>query len=236
MTVIACLHTADSNIAVFDAALAGLGVPGVRLRHRVHAGLLAAAEAAGGLTPGVEAETRAALRGLAAGADAVLLTCSTLGPAAEGGGGAVLRVDGALAQAAVRGGGRVVALCAVASTLEPTLRLFQAAARGTGAEAEVRLVPGAWNLFKRGDRDGYLRLVARAADAAAAEGARVALAQASHGGRGGPGGVPAGDQPGGGLAGGGGGCGRPGAWCRVTRAGAGGRNPRTLGGFGTDTS
>lgn len=84
---IACLHTAASNAAVFDAACPA----GVRLTHAVRPDLLAAAEAAGGLTPEIAAATAEALRGLEG--DAVLLTCSTLGPAAGG----ALRADAALA-------------------------------------------------------------------------------------------------------------------------------------------
>lgn len=51
---------------------------------------------------------------------------------------------------------------------------------GTGADVEVRLIPGAWDLFKAGRQDDYWQTIADAADTAAAEGAAaVALAQAS---------------------------------------------------------
>ena len=184
MPVIACLHTADSNAAVFDAALADAGVPGAKLRHLVRPGLLRAAEAAGGPTPDILRAAADELQGLARGADAVLLTCSTLGPAASLALAAVpvLRVDAALAEEAVRGGGVVVVLCATATTLEPTRALFEAAARGTGARVAVRLVHGAWTAFLAGDQDGYWALVAQAADAAAAGG--PAGDEASAGGRG----------------------------------------------------
>lgn len=195
MPLIACLHTAGSNIAVFDGALAvsGLAAGGVRLRHHVRPGLLRATEAAGVLTPEIARQVREVLRDLARDADAVLLTCSSLGPAVEGiaADAPVLRVDAALATEAVRGGGRVVVLCAVPATLEPTARLFRAAAQATGATIVAQLVPGAWDLFTSGDRDGYLRMVAQAADDAADDatgdatgdaagtGVTVVLAQAS---------------------------------------------------------
>ena len=90
------------------------------------------------------------------------------------------KVDEALAREAVREGGKVVALCAVETTIQPTRALFEEVAQGTGAKVEVRLVPGAWSAFKGGDRDRYPALVAEAADEAVREGAsRVALAQAS---------------------------------------------------------
>lgn len=179
--LIACLHTAESNVAVFDAALAELKPAGVELRHYVRADLLAAAERAGGLTATITAQTVDALHELCVGADAVLLTCSTLGPAAaEAASTPVMRVDAALAYEAVKDGGKVAVLCAVETTVEPTRLLFERAARATGAEVAVHLVPHAWEAFKAGDRSRYLAVIAQAADEAIRSGAtRVALAQAS---------------------------------------------------------
>ena len=185
MIRIACLHTAESNVAVFDAALDTLGTAGVELGHFVRTDLLAAAErAGGGLTPAIIAQTAEALRELCNGADAVLLTCSTLGPAAEAAAKTtsipVMRVDAALALEAAKDGGKIVVLCAVETTVEPTKLLFEAAAHATGAEITMRLVPHAWEAFKAGDLDRYLAIIAQATDEAMRSGAtRVALAQAS---------------------------------------------------------
>ncbi|WP_244546324.1 aspartate/glutamate racemase family protein [Bosea sp. OK403] len=181
---ITCLHTAESNVAVFDAAAQSLGIAKGVLRHEVRAELLAAAEAAGGLTPEIVDTTGAVLLELCHGTDAVILTCSTLGPAVaaveEAAAVPVLRVDSALAERAASVGGKVIALCAVETTMGPTTALFAEAARRSGASAEVRLVAGAWALFKAGDNDGYLTTIANAADAAYEDGASiVALAQAS---------------------------------------------------------
>ena len=181
---IGCLHTADSNIAVFDAAAQALGPDRPVLNHEVRADLLLAAEQAGGLTSDIADRTRAALLALCEGNDVVVLTCSTLGPAVEGIESTVsipvLRIDASLAKQAVRDGGKVVALCAVESTVAPTTRIFLEAAHGTEAVIEVRLVPGAWAMFKAGDMKGYLATIARAADSAYEDGAVVvALAQAS---------------------------------------------------------
>ena len=182
-TCIACLHTAHSNVAVFDAAREALGGDLV-LRHTVRPDLLAAVEEAGALTPVIEQRTADVLLGLREGADIVLLTCSTLGPVVDGLAddlrGQVLRVDAALAREAVRDGGKVVVLVAVQTTLQPTRQLFEAAAKATGAEVEVRLVDGAWAAFRTGDDERYLALIAAAADEAMERGASlVALAQAS---------------------------------------------------------
>lgn len=179
MKTIACLHTAAGNLAVFDAACP----PGARLTHTLREDLLKDAEAAGGLTEAIAARTAAALEALATpGVDAVLLTCSTVGPGAALARAAipVLRVDAALAETATRGGGKVVVLCAVETTVEPTRAIFAEAAARHGATLEVRLVPGAWAAFRAGDPAGYHAIIAAAADAAFAEGAaQVALAQAS---------------------------------------------------------
>ncbi len=171
---IACLHTADSNIAIFAAAAARLGVD---LVHTVRADLLAEAEAAGGVSDALRQRTAAALDDLAARADVVLLTCSTLG---EGAVSPHLRSDAALAREAVRGGGRVAVLCAAPTTLAPTRAVFADAAAETGATITTQLVPGAWAAFRSGDHQAYLALIAAAARAAQADGARmIALAQAS---------------------------------------------------------
>ena len=181
---IACLHTAESNVAVFEAAGRNLDFVAGTLLHTVRADLLADAEQAGGLTPDIEVRTGQVLLALCEGADVVLLTCSTLWPAARTMARTapipVMRVDAALAAETVRGGGKVVVLCAVETTLKPTRALFEEAAHATGAEVEVRLVPGAWAAFKAGEQDRYLAAIAAAADAAARDGATcVALAQAS---------------------------------------------------------
>lgn len=181
---ITCFHTAESNIAVFDAAAEALGIGSQVLHHAVRADLLAAVERAGKLTPDIAEQTRLALVALAQHCDAVVLTCSSLGPVVELAGAytrvPMLRADEALAFAAVHAGGKVTVLCAIETTIEPTSRLFLQVARQVGASVEVQWVPGAWAMFKAGDLQGYLATVAKAADRAYVEGASiVALGQAS---------------------------------------------------------
>jgi hypothetical protein len=169
---------------VFEAARRALKLDDVMLKHRVRSDLLAAAENAGNATAEILAQTLRELRSIAKGADGVVLTCSTLGPAAALASAElaipVLRVDEALAADAVRGGGVVVVLCATGTTIAATRTLFEQAAIATGAEIEVRLVPGAWDLFRAGRQRDYWQHIADAADGAWQEGAAaVALAQAS---------------------------------------------------------
>lgn len=187
---IACLHTANSNAALFETAAQGTSL---RLTHTVRAELLREAEAAGGLTADIAARTADVLRSLAKGVDGVLLTCSTLGPSvdtlagASGIGVPVVRVDAALARQAVRqaGPGRLVVLYAVETTRGPTEALFaqallESVSSANPARIDYQLVAGAWDKFRTGDTAGYFRAIADATDAAFTGGATVvALAQAS---------------------------------------------------------
>ena len=168
MRFVACLHTAESNIALFEAVKPA----SIILNHTARAELLREAEAAGVMTGAIATRTRDALAALSG--DAVLLTCSTLGPAAKP---PAQRVDAALAEAATRQGGWVVVLVALQTTLAPTRAIFAEAAERQGATVEICMVPDAWAAFRAGDLARYHALVAAAA---AAEGAaQVALAQAS---------------------------------------------------------
>jgi hypothetical protein len=180
---IGCLHTAESNIHVFETALARMDASAVTLVHRVRCDLLSEAQEFGGLTTEIERRTRDALVDLSAEADAVLLTCSTLGPCVTNeriGSVPVVRVDSALANEATCAGGRVLVLCAAETTLGPTTRLFGEAAKKTGAFVEVRLVQGAWPLFMGRQFANYLATIAAAVMQAYGDGADVvALAQAS---------------------------------------------------------
>ncbi len=176
---IACLHTAASNVAHFDAAADGLEL---ELKHIVRADLLLAAEKAGGLTDAITGGTVAALVAAAADADFVLLACSTLGPIADGFKGAVptLRIDRALAEAAIGRGGRVVVLYTFPGTAQATGDLFREVAANGRAEIDMQLVAGAWDIFKAGDQARYGALIAGASDQAHRDGATsVAFAQAS---------------------------------------------------------
>ncbi|MFH8791257.1 aspartate/glutamate racemase family protein [Streptomyces sp. NPDC017941] len=184
MTTLALLHTSPVHIPVFDA-LRDADYPGLGLRHVVHEDLLARAR-----THGVEAvadDVFAALAEAAAGADAVLCTCSTIGGVAESGavaGVPVLRVDRPMAAAAVRAGPCVAVVATVASTLEPTAALVadeaaRAGRPGDWLQPRTVLVERAWERFAAGDREGHLRLVADAVERVAGTADAVVLAQAS---------------------------------------------------------
>ncbi|MFE7240185.1 aspartate/glutamate racemase family protein [Streptomyces sp. NPDC057580] len=178
---LALLHTSPVHVPVFEA-LRDTDHPGLALRHLVYEDLLARARDAG--PEAVQGEIQALLAGaVAEGASAVLCTCSTIGGVAESAAAAlgvpVLRVDRPMAADAVgRGRGRVVVLAALADTLAPTLALLAEEAGDRAAGVRTVLVEGAWARFEAGDRDGYLELVAAAADRVA-DADVIVLAQAS---------------------------------------------------------
>ncbi|MET8532185.1 aspartate/glutamate racemase family protein [Streptomyces sp. NPDC005065] len=176
---LALLHTSPVHVPVFEV-LRDADHPGLALRHLVHEDLLARARDAG--PDAVRGEVEALLAGaVAEGATAVLCTCSTIGGVAESVaeslGVPVLRVDRPMAAAAVTWD-RVVILAAIDDTLPPTLALLAEEAGNRCVDIRTVLVDGAWARFRAGDRDGYLDLVAAAADRVT-DADVIVLAQAS---------------------------------------------------------
>jgi hypothetical protein len=172
MLRVSCLHTAESNVAVFEAARAALPVAAITLRHEIRPEMLREPDDA------LLDDAARLLEALAEGADAVVLTCSTIGAAVERARAAcpVLRGDAALAEAATRSGDPVTVLFAAPTTREPTRRLFEAAAARSGARLTFTCCEGAWPLFLAGETGRYLATIALEARRATG---RVALAQAS---------------------------------------------------------
>nr|WP_240930245.1 aspartate/glutamate racemase family protein [Streptomyces coryli] len=121
----------------------------------------------------------------AAGAEAVLVTCSSVGPAAEAArplaGIPVLRVDEPMAAEAVRTGPRIGVLATLASTLEPTTDLIrrQAAAAGVAADLTATTCPGAYEARTAGRAAEHDTLIAAEAERLAARCDVLVLAQAS---------------------------------------------------------
>ncbi len=174
---LAFLHTVQANADLFAAMADGLPLGH---SHAVRADLLARAVDAGQLTPDVQLETEMVLRELARGADAVVLTCSTLGPASDAITDLpVMRIDRALAEAAVRAGNRIAVLCTVESTLGPTGDLFAQVAEPAGAQVDVRLLEGLFASFLSGDTEAYFDAIASAADDLASDYDVIAFGQAS---------------------------------------------------------
>lgn len=107
------------------------------------------------------------------GADAVLVTCSSVGGAVDAArpftGVPLLRVDQAMAERAVERGARIGVLATLWSTLKPTAALIERVAADAGRDVEVRtrLCDGAFEALRAGDdgrhdeivRDGLRELL-----------------------------------------------------------------------------
>lgn len=183
--MLAFLHSASTQIEVF-ASLLRAHADDISVRHEVRSDLLAAALAAGDVTPPIANGVEQAVRGLVTvGASVVVCTCSTLGAAAEatpvGRGTIVMRIDRAMAEAAVASGRRLVVVAAVNSALSAGVRLLQSVAVAKERKLELAevLCAGAWAHFERGDRAEYAAAIAQTVDAATLPGDVVVLAQAS---------------------------------------------------------
>lgn len=160
MTVIACLHAAQSNIEVFEQALNVLNEDDIQLLHRVEGELFAQTQVEQAVTAPIISATRKVIEELCQQADAVIVTCSTLGIAVWDAqfSKPVLRIDATLAKFASRYHGTILVLCTAQSTLESTTRLFSAFIPGD--RLYVELIPRAWAWFNQGDIEGYHREIA----------------------------------------------------------------------------
>jgi len=120
-----------------------------------------------------------------AGADVVMLTCSSISqlaaPISAAVGIPVLRIDEAMADAAVRTGDRIGVLATLPTTCAPTLALIRERAQLAGRAPEIvsEVIEGAFAAVSSGDRDTHDRLVAAAIERIAAEVDVIVLAQAS---------------------------------------------------------
>jgi len=120
-----------------------------------------------------------------AGADAVLVTCSSMGPAVDAATALspvrLFRIDDAMAAAALEAGSRIAVLATLSTTLGPTRDLIERKARAAGLSATVAhsVCAGAFEALQRGDRDRHDAIVLAELRKAAATADVVVLAQAS---------------------------------------------------------
>lgn len=120
-----------------------------------------------------------------AGADAVMLTCSSISeyaaPISRRLGIPVLRIDEAMADLAVDAGERIAVIATLPTTLAPTMSLIAERAELAGKAPELlsEIVEGAFAAVAGGDRATHDALVAAAIERLAADADVVVLAQAS---------------------------------------------------------
>ncbi|MGC2400284.1 MAG: aspartate/glutamate racemase family protein [Acidobacteriaceae bacterium] len=119
------------------------------------------------------------------GADGMLVTCSSIGPAVSYASRLfpfpVVRVDEAMAEKAVRAGRRIGVIATLRTTLEPTTALLRekSAAAGLNTQIEESLCEGAFEAVLAGDTETHDRAVSEALTELAKKVDLVVLAQAS---------------------------------------------------------
>jgi Asp/Glu/hydantoin racemase len=102
------------------------------------------------------------------GADAVMVTCSSIGPGTSIGQKLfdfpVIRVDEAMAEAAVRMGKKIGVMATLRTTLEPTIALLKEKAAAAGREIEIvsSLCDGAFEAVLSGDTATHDRILTEA--------------------------------------------------------------------------
>jgi Asp/Glu/hydantoin racemase len=156
-TRLGLVHTSATLVPVFAELLQPFGSK-VSAFNIVDDSLIKDVIRDGELTPGIGRRVVDQI-GLAerAGAEAILVTCSSIGPAVELAarlcGVPVLRVDLAMADRAVEAGGRIGVLATLATTLAPTVDLVERRAAQAGRRVAVtaHVCPGAFDALMAGD-------------------------------------------------------------------------------------
>lgn len=120
-----------------------------------------------------------------AGADLIVMTCSSTSPAVDIARQVldrpILKIDDPMAEAAVATGRRIGLVCTAGSTVEPSTALLHAHAAAKAREIAVvpMLQADAYAALMRGERSEHDRLIREAVTQAAATVDTVVLAQAS---------------------------------------------------------
>ncbi|MFQ1698981.1 aspartate/glutamate racemase family protein [Loktanella agnita] len=160
---LAFLHTGDVHVARFDAVLDTLA-PQTTRRHHVAPELLERARRNG--IDASRAETIAILQGLAS-ADAVICSCSTLGPLTDEAAAHhphIIRIDRPMMDAACAHGARVLVALCLESTREATMAVLDecAARQGITISPQVVIASNAWTAFEAGNMADYADEIAAA--------------------------------------------------------------------------
>jgi Asp/Glu/hydantoin racemase len=182
---LAFVHTSHVLIPLFSR-LAKEILPELETFHLTDESLIRNTIAAGGLTK-TTVRRLVAMIGSAhdGGADAVMVTCSSIGAGAkvarEMYDFPVLRVDEAMAETAVGMGRRIGVAATLRTTLEPTITLIEEAAAAAGREIEIvpSLCEGAFEAVLAGNTERHDALLSRSLAALREQVDLVVLAQAS---------------------------------------------------------
>jgi len=187
MSTVVAIHTGPVSVGPVSALAAEL-MPAVRLVNLVDDSLLKDTMAAGAPTPAVLRRlAQYMVIGQEMGADLILNACSSVGEAADVAAGLldipVVKIDQAMAEAAVARASRIAVAATVQTTLDPTARLVERAAREAGREVQTvrHLCAGAFDALLGGDGATHDRIIRDALFALAGDVELIVLAQASMG-------------------------------------------------------
>ena len=179
------VHTSATLVPVF-AQLCKDKLPGVNVFNIADDSLVKGIIAAGSLTPTIARRVAAYLESAElAGADYIMVTCSSIGPAVEAAakliGVPVLRVDQPMADKAASTGKRIGVIATLRTTLEPTADLIsrRAALAGKQIELTSRLCEGAFDALMSGQPAVHDAKVAAALKELSQQVDVIVLAQAS---------------------------------------------------------
>lgn len=182
---IAMIHTVSGLIPLFDE-LVKLHLPQWQGFNMLDESLLRGTIRDGVLTQTTMWRLAQMIRSAVdAGADAVVVTCSSLGPAVDAAQAycpvPLFRIDEGMAQAAVAIGPRVAVLATLRTTLEPTSDLVRRSAASAGRSCTItaELADGAFQKLASGDTAGHDAMVADKLQALAPQVDVIVLAQAS---------------------------------------------------------
>lgn len=179
------IHTSATLVPVF-AELCSKYLPQVKIFNIVDDSLIKNTIACGELTP-TTSKRVVSYAGSAeeAGADYILFTCSSIGPAVEIAAALsnipVLRVDQPMADKAVQTGKRIGVIATLSTTLQPTSDLVRRRAIAAGKEIELvsRLCDGAFDALMAGDAATHDKKVGNVLKQLSKEVDVILLAQAS---------------------------------------------------------
>jgi len=182
---LALIHTSATLVPVFQQ-LCKAKLPNVDTFNIVDDSLVRAIGAKGSLTADIARRVAAYITSAeAGGADYILVTCSSIGPAVEASAPfsavPVLRVDQPMADRAVQTGRRIGVVATLPTTLNPTSDLVRRRALAAGKEIELtsRLCEGAFEALMAGDAAKHDILVAAALRELSTQVDVILLAQAS---------------------------------------------------------
>jgi Asp/Glu/hydantoin racemase len=179
------VHTSTTLVPVF-AVLCKEKLPNVDVFNIADDSLVKGIREAGSLTATIARRVTSYLESAElAGADYIMVTCSSIGPAVEAGaklmGVPVLRVDQPMADKAVAAGKLIGVIATLSTTLEPTVDLIQRRAVIAGKQIELtsKLVEGAFEALMNGDAAKHDAMVAAALKELSQQVDVILLAQAS---------------------------------------------------------